>query len=602
MLQRKKQVSKEQGNSVGPNEDTIRYILFIGAVILVLVSIGLGIVYFTTPYRQVLKLNAFVYNDEGFYRMGLPLTPARYWWLRGVLTASAFLGIILIIGVGRASQQVLLLREELRQSRARLNSWWGRLPVSAKIITAGLVTVLLIVRGWYLLNYPLGTDEIASYDYFVREGIVAITSYYPIPNNHIFYNLLAWPLAQAGLSPRLVMRLPTLLLGTFGTIAGYVLLARLTGLRLATLIMGLVGLVPLWVYYAAVGRGYFIQFCLLQFGFFAVIELLRPASAYWRLSWLAFIGSSILGLYTIPTFAYPLASLLAGSGVGFLVQRRGQNFWGLAVTSVVILAVTMLLYTPIITVSGWHQLVANRYVAAKTAAQFWPSFRAILYETAAELFGPSLRLSGPAWLAGALLGAVVVRRGLPAGSKRTIGYLCWAMLAMPLLLMVVQRVYAPLRTVLYLTFFGYLLAALLLLHLPIRLRLAGSIRWLLILLLITGVGTLRLYRHQTQVQASQAETQQLQQAYQWLQTHTRLADQPAQVWLYAPLHELFFAHYLHQAAKQNLVLHSGGSAGPDQPYDIVVLDNFFSATAAIVRSEYHSVYHDRLVTIYVINR
>ena len=522
--------------------------------------------------------------------------------LRGVLTAGAFLGIILIISVGRTSQHVILLRGELRQSLARLSSWWGRLPVSAKIISAGLVTVLLVVRGWYLLNYPLGTDEVASYDYFVREGLVAITSYYPIPNNHIFYNLLAWPLAQAGLSPRLVMRLPTLLLGTFGTIAGYVLLARLTGLRLATLIMGLVGLVPLWVYYAAVGRGYFIQFCLLQIGFFAVIELLRPASAYWRLSWLAFIGSSILGLYTIPTFAYPLASLLASLGVGFLIQRRGQNFWGLAVAGVVILAVTMLLYTPIITVSGWHQLVANRYVATKTAAQFWPSFRAILYETAAELFGPSLRLSGPAWLAGALLGAVVVRRRLPAGSKRTIGYLCWAMLAMPLLLMVVQRVYAPLRTVLYLTFFGYLLAALLLLHLPVRLRLAGSIRWLLILLLITGVGTLRLYRHQTQVQASRAETEQLQQAYQWLQTHAGMADQPTQVWFYAPLHELFFAHYLHQDAKLNLVLHSDGSAGPDQSYDIVVLDNFFSATAKIVRSEYHSIYHNRLVTIYAINR
>ena len=111
------------------------------------------------------------------------------------------------------------------------------------------------------------------------------------------------------------------------------------------------------------------------------------------------------------------------------------------------------------------------------------------------------------------------------------------MLAMPLLLMVVQRVYAPLRTVLYLTFFGYLLAALLLLHLPIRLRLAGFIRWLLILLLITGVGTLRLYRHQTQVQASRAETEQLQQAYQWLQTHADMADQPTQVWFYAPLHD-----------------------------------------------------------------
>ena len=602
MLEWKKKVSTEQGNSVEPKENSIQYILFIGAVILLLVSIGLGMVYYSTPYRQVLRLSAFVYNDEGFYRLGLPLTPDRYRWLRGVLTAGTFLGIILIIGVGRTSQQVSLLWKELRQGRARLRSWWGRLPISAKIIAVGLITVLLVVRSWYLLNYPLGTDEVASYDYFVREGLVAITSYYPIPNNHIFYNLLSWPLAQTDLSPRLVMRLPTLLLGTFGTIAGYVLLARLTSLRLATLITGLVGLVPLWVYYAAVGRGYFIQFCLLQIGFFAVIELLRPASTYWRLSWLAFIVSSILGLYTIPTFAYPLASLLASLGFGFLVQRRGQNFWGLAVAGVIILAVTLLLYMPIITVSGWNQLVANRYVVAKTAAQFWPSFRAILYETAAELFGPSLRLSGPAWLAGALLGAVVVRRGLPAGSKRTIGYVCWAMLAMPLLLMIVQRVYAPLRTVLYLTFFGYLLAALLLLHLPIRLRLASGIRWLLILLLITGVGTFRLYRHQTQVQASRAETQQLQQAYQWIQTHAGMADQPAQVWLYAPLHELFFAHYLYQDAKQNLMLHSGGSAGPDQPYDIVVLGNLFSSTAKIVRSEYHSVYHDKLVTIYVINR
>ena len=78
MLEWKKHVSKEQGNSVGPKEDTIRYILFIGAVILVLVFIGLGMVYYSTPYHQVLKLNAFVYNDEGFYRVGLPLTSARY--------------------------------------------------------------------------------------------------------------------------------------------------------------------------------------------------------------------------------------------------------------------------------------------------------------------------------------------------------------------------------------------------------------------------------------------------------------------------------------------------------------------------------------------
>ena len=434
----------------------------------------------------------------------------------------------------------------------------------------------------------------------MREGLVAITSYYPIPNNHIFYNLLAWPLAKASLSPRLVMRLPTLVLGTCGTITGYVLLARVTGLRLATLITGLVGLVPVWVYYAAVGRGYFIQFCLLQIGFFAVIELLRPGSAYWRLSWLAFVASSILGLYTIPTYAYPLASLLAGLGVGLLAQRRGQCFRELVVAGTLMLVITVLLYAPIITVSGWQQLVFNRYVAAKTAAQFWPPFRAVLYETAAELFGPSLRLSGPAWLAGGLLGAAAVRRWLPNGPQRRLGYLAWAMLVMPLLLMAVQRVYAPLRTVLYLTFFGYLLGALLLMRLPIRRWLSGQLQWILIILVVAGTGTLRLYRHQTQVRASRAETQLLQQAYHWLQRQPVQSGQPAQVWLYAPLHELFFAHYLQQDATRHLLLQSGGSQGPRKSYDYVVLDNFFTATAQTISQQYQPVYHDRLVTIYVV--
>ena len=559
--------------------------------------------YFATPYRAAQALGSFVYNDEGFFRLGLPLSPARYGWLRSGLALGTLLGLGLIVGrPDAAKSQLAALGAELRHGRARLADWWQHLPASAKLIAAGLVAGLIAVRGWYLLNYPLGTDEVASYDYFVREGLVAITSYYPIPNNHIFYNLLAWPLAEAGLSPRFVMRLPTLVLGTFGTVAGYMLLARLTGMRLATLITGLVGLAPLWVYYAAVGRGYFVQFCLLQVGFFAVVELLRPVSAYGRLSWLAFIGSSILGLYTIPTYAYPLASLLVGLGVGLLAQRRWDNMGQLLLAGSIILIVATLLYMPIITVSGWHQLVFNRYVTARTMAQFWPPYRAILYETAAELFGPSLRLSGPAWLAAALLGAAAVRLWLRTGPQRTMGYLAWAMLATPLLLMAMQRVYAPLRTILYLTFFGYLLGALLLMHLPIRRWFRAGLRWPLILLVVIGTAAPRLYRNQAQVRASRAETQHLKQAYQWLKSRQTTPQQPVQIWLYAPLHELFFAHYMHQDTARGMVLHAGGTAGPSRPYDFVVLDNYFDATAKLVAARYHPVYHDRLVTIYAISR
>lgn len=581
------------------DEGVVRYIGFVGGVILLLAAAGLGLLFFTSPYSRAQALGSFTYNDEGFYRLGLALTPARYQMLRTLLAGGIVGGLLMVVGLRLTGRPTARLYAELRHGRAHLRRWWQRQPVSARFIGIGLTGLLVAVRGWYLLNYPLGTDEVASYDYFVREGPLAITSFYPIPNNHIFFNLLAWPLAKIGLSPRLVMRLPTLLLGTVGTVAGYVLLARLLGARLATLVTGLVGLGPLWVYYAAVGRGYFVEICLVQFGFFAVVELLRPASAYVRLSWLAFIGSSILGLYTIPTYAYPLASLGLGLGGGLLVQRRWARLRELAAAGLVIVVVAGLLYTPIVLVSGWQKLVSNRYVAAKPVAQFWPPFRAILYETAAELFGPTLRLSGPAWLAAALLGGWGVRRWVAAGPRRIMGLLAWVLLALPLLLMAAQRVYAPVRTILYLTFYGYLLGGLLFMRLPIRRWLAARWQWPVVIGLILGIGGLRLYRHQAQVRASRYETQQLEQAYHWLNSQPTKSAQPVRVWLYSPLHELFFAHYAIQLeAKPHLHLQSGGKEGPHGAYDFVVLDNYFDATAKIISRQYHPVYHDHLVTIY----
>ncbi|WP_156175895.1 hypothetical protein [Hymenobacter terrenus] len=476
------------------------------------------------------------------------------------------------------------------------------MPASSQTVAVGAVLLLLLARTWYVAYYPLGTDEVASYDYFVAHGPIAISCFYPIPNNHIFYNFLAWPLAQVGLSPRLVMRLPTLVLGTIGTVAGYILLARLTGLRLATLVTGLVGMAPLWLYYAAVGRGYFVQFCLLQLGLFAVVELLRPASGYIRLSWLTFITSSILGLYTIPTYAYPLAGLVLGLGAGLLLQGCRHRMGELLLAGLIILVVTSLLYAPVVAVSGWRQLVSNRYVVAKTSAEFWNTYRAVLYERAAELFGPSPRYSGPAWLAGTLLGGLAVRRWVMTGTRQTLGLLTWTLLALPLLLMAAQRVYAPTRLLLYTTFLGYLLGALLVVRLPVRRILPVRTWWPLIVLAVIGIGGIRLYQQRLQIKASQHETLQFEQAYQWLETQATEKGPPAEVWLQAPLHELFFAHYLQLAKTRHLTLHAAPGAAPEAGFDFLVIGHQHPPSTQPPPAPYHPVYRDELVTIYAPKR
>jgi hypothetical protein len=193
---------------------------------------------------------------------------------------------------------------------------------------------------------------------------------------------------------------------------------------------------------------------------------------------------------------------------------------------------------------------------------------------------------------------VALRRWVPAGPRQTMGLLAWAMLVVPIPMMALQQVYAPLRTVLYLTFFGYLLLALLGRQWLPRRRLPGPWRWPLIAGLVLAIGGYRLARHQGQVRASRYETQQLEQAYQWLSRQTGRPAQPNRVWLNSPLHELFFAHYALQQPQPTLRLISGTNQGPRQPYDFVVTNNQYPQTAARVRARYRLVYHDYLITIY----
>ncbi len=578
--------------------ETRRYLLLLGALNLLIAATGLGLVFAGTAYSRVNALGQITYHEEGFTRLELALTPARYTLLRGIILGAGLAGLTLAGTILLTTQPLARLSAELRHGAVRFSNWWRRLPRPLRRLMVGIVTMLTVIRVWYLVRYPLGTDEISSYNYFISGGPLVITSFYPIPNNHIGYNLLAWPLLKLSLAPRLVMRLPTLVLGTVGTVTGYVLLARLTGVPRATLVIGLVSFSPLWVYYAAAGRGYFLQICLLQIGFFAVVEQLRPAPTYRHLAWLAFIGSSGLGLYLIPTYAYPLASLLLGLGAGFGLQRRWQQLGELVLAAGIIGLTAFVLYAPVGLISGWDRLFANRYVVSVAKGAFWPAYRAVLYERAAELFGPSLRLSGPAWLAGALLGGGVAHRFFLPGTRRTVALLAWSLLALPLLLMAAQRVYAPTRVLLYVSFYGYLLGGLLLLR---RTGLRNRIGWRLITVIGLGIGGWRLYHDQDRVRASRYETLQLEQAFTWLQAHPTGTTAPARVWINAPLHELFFAYYNHLAASGSpLKLYSGPTERLAEPYDFIVLGRGRRATAPgpVLRGPYRRAYQDELVTIY----
>jgi len=89
--------------------------------------------------------------------------------------------------------------------------WWlGRGP----LIKRGLI-LILILQFLFLLSFlvglPIHYDEAATYDNFIRQGLVQTATYYPLPNNHILYNLVAVLFSRLPIPVDTAIRLPSVL-------------------------------------------------------------------------------------------------------------------------------------------------------------------------------------------------------------------------------------------------------------------------------------------------------------------------------------------------------------------------------------------------------
>ncbi len=576
----------------------MRFLAVFSCLVLVAVGGALSGLLGPASYAELQRQAGLLYLEDYFAHLPLALTPGRWLALQTVVFGT-FGGSLLLAGAllrhAANRRELRRLGREARRALAALRRTAAGLSRGEKWVAGALLGLVLALRLLLLLRYGFRYDELVSYLFFVREGAVVISSYYPLPNNHIFFNLCAAALRQLpGLSPLLVMRLPSLLAATLGTALSYALLTRFSNFRVATLVTGLFNLAPPALYYAASGRGYYLQFVLMQLGFFALVGLAsRPR--YRRLGWAVFIGSSILGLYTIPTYAYPLASLLLGAGLvlGPRPARLGAQGPLLLLAAAVIGGAALLLYAPVGAVSGWPRLLGNSYVDSADWATFRTLALANIYEKVNEQFG----LVRPVLVLGAalLLGAPVALRrlALPA-TLRSLGWVSWAMLTAPMALVVAQRAYPPVRAVVYLTYFSWLLAALALLVLARRWprwHLPRPAQWGLIGATVLLAAGLRLGSVLGRISSSQREEVQLTQAWHWLQ-----ARRPGRV--FAGSYPLFFYYYAVQA-RQSLVL--ADQPRPGRRYDYLVLPPRQATVPAWTgRLRYRAVFRNDLVSIFAL--
>lgn len=238
--------------------------------------------------------------------------------------------------------------------KRKIEASWINFSKTEKQIILLLFFCLLVMRLLFLFNWEYYEDEAFSYQYLVSKGILTTLTYYPGPNNHVLYNLICSFLNYSSLSEIWVMRLPSVIVSGLIFYICIPLLKTKFDFRTSLIISLLTQFCFNFFLYSFQGRGYALEVLFVVLAFYGLYKNSKGRDENYIF---LFIVSSVLGLYTIPIFVYPLISI-----VTFNLLLNRIDFKTLFYSCVVIGGGAVLCYFPIFIVSGVDSVVANDWV------------------------------------------------------------------------------------------------------------------------------------------------------------------------------------------------------------------------------------------------
>ena len=541
-------------------------LLVLGLPLLIGCSLYLALLATTHSLADILRLNQIAFYQGTAFSLRVSFTAGQLWAARaltiGLVGSLSGSLLYLLRRCPAARAELRQLWAETRGAARRLPGSWGGLTGAQQWTVGGLFGLLSAVRLYYLVTYPLFFDETTSFNYFVREGWLAVSSYYPLPNNHLLTNTLAWLFYQLHPTIYGAMRLPTFLLSSLCTALVYLALLRTTNFTVATVAVGLFCLTPYSLAHAFEGRGYFLANACVGIGFVAALEIMQP-TRYVRLGWALLVLSSLASLYAVPSFLYAYLSLTTVLLITFLARRQGAAVARLVQSGVLVGAGCLLLYAPVLAVSGARALFANQYVAPLAGPVYWARFLPyIRYATGVNVGQERLGL----WLDVALLaGLGWLTLTSRARLVRTVGWPALGCAFLPFCWLMLQQVQPPSRTFYFQLLLLFVVAGILLEHLLRRWQ-VGRYRQLGLLSgLLLAYGAYQMhYFNQRRVPLQRANDQ-AYQAYRQLVRH-----RARHVLVLSDDYEYLY-YYLHQGSYSFTMTSGEAKPRPKLPYDYVLL-------------------------------
>jgi hypothetical protein len=227
-----------------------------------------------------------------------------------------------------------------------------------KFALAGIFLLFLMTSLYLVVYMPVNYDEAYSYFYLTSRNIFICISYYHLPNNHVFYSILAHSFNWLPLDPSIGLRLPNIFLGMLTL---FVLFAFLKDQFGRFILPGLILFTFSYPFlsYVCQGRGYVLLILFTLIGFYALLKILSGGGSLAKLS---FVLANAGGMYTMPSFLYVSVCLFLSALFFILKEKKYSLLRSFLLFGLASSALTLVLYAPIIVICGPDVLYENEFV------------------------------------------------------------------------------------------------------------------------------------------------------------------------------------------------------------------------------------------------
>lgn len=170
----------------------------------------------------------------------------------------------------------------------------------------GLFIVLGILVRFVAFQVPFTGDEASTYLEFISLPFWEIPFHYPVPNNHVFHNILASLSTDVFGDVVWAIRLPAFLAGLLLIVGGYVCLSDRHDVWWGMLTASLFSVMTYGVQFSVRARGYTIVGLATLSAFIFASRLLKRDRVG---DHVGFILSIVLGAWTVPVMGFPALGL-----------------------------------------------------------------------------------------------------------------------------------------------------------------------------------------------------------------------------------------------------------------------------------------------------